>query len=88
MRPAALVIAEGVPDFLTWPTRYSDRDESAPAVIGVISGSWSDAIAARVPDGLRVAVRTHRDDAGRGYASRICASLSPRCVVLCFPENG
>jgi hypothetical protein len=80
-RPVALLVAEGVPDHLTWATRYKASDDSAPAVLGVLSGSWSDELAARVPDGLRVAVRVHRDDAGNHYAARICASLAARCEV-------
>jgi hypothetical protein len=84
--PARLMIAEGVPDWLTWATRYSDADEDAPALLGVIAGSWTEAIAERVPSGVRVAVRTHRDNAGAKYADRICASLGARCVVHRFPE--
>lgn len=34
-----VVIAEGLPDFLTWATNYSDADTDAPAVFGVTSGS-------------------------------------------------
>jgi hypothetical protein len=86
-RPASLVIAEGPPDFLTWATRWSDADdESAPAILGVLAGSWSDEFAARVPSGLRVAVRTHRDGAGEKYAARIVASLVARCAVYRLTE--
>jgi hypothetical protein len=85
--PESLLIVEGVPDFLTWATRYPDNDVVAPAVIGVISGSWSDAVAQRVPAGLRVAVRVHRDDAGRRYAARIRTSLEARCAVHFFSEE-
>jgi hypothetical protein len=83
-QPAQLVITEGVPDFLTWATRWSDADEDAPAVLGVIAGSWTDELAGRVPSGARVAVRTHRDAAGVKYADRICASLAARCAVHRF----
>jgi hypothetical protein len=84
--PAQLVIAEGVPDFLTWATRWSDADEDAPAVLGVIAGSWTDELAGRISSGLCVVVRTHRDEAGAKYADRICASLAARCSVYRFPE--
>lgn len=97
-RPPLLVIAEGVPDFLTWAAWGGDSDESAPAVLGIVAGSWTDEIAERVPTGLPVAVRTHRDlpdpahpgkrPAGLAYADRICASLARRCEVYRFPPEG
>lgn len=79
--PAAVIVAEGVPDFLTWATRHSDADEDAPAVVGVIAGSWCEEIAARVPTGIPVYVRTHGDAAGFAYAETICSSLARRCRV-------
>ena len=82
VRPAVLVVAEGVPDFLSWATRYSDADEDTPAVLGVIAGSWTPELAARVPDGTTVHVRTHADAAGAKYAEAICASLAARCAVF------
>ena len=81
-----ILIAEGVPDFLTWATHYSD-DESAPVVLGIISGSWSDAIAERVPDDSRVLIRTHADKAGHKYAHRIRDSLRDRCQVFSRRED-
>jgi hypothetical protein len=80
--PLRVLIAEGEPDFLTWGTRFSDADESAPAVFGIGSGSWTPAIAARVPDGARVVIRTHHDDAGERYAIDILESLRSRCTVV------
>ena len=74
-----LWVMEGLPDFLTRATDYSDADETAPAVLGVLSGSWSLAIAARVPDGTTVAIETHQDAAGDRYARTIAASLTGRC---------
>ena len=73
--PLRLVIAEGEPDFLTWCV------ESEDAVLGVISGSWSPGLAARIPTGTRVAVRTHQDDAGRKYGDEITESLKQRCSL-------
>ena len=54
---AGLVVAEGEPDFLTLATWWSDRDTTAPAVLGVVAGSWradSAELAEKVPDGCRV----------------------------------
>jgi hypothetical protein len=76
-----LLIAEGGPDFLTAASRYSDADESAPAVLGVIAGSWTPTIANRVPSGSRVLLAVHGDPTGDKYASTIASSLSVRCQV-------
>jgi hypothetical protein len=80
--PARVVIVEGEPDFLTWATRFSDAADDPPAVFGVVAGSWSNDVAARIPEGSRVVVRTHHDLAGDGYAQKICVSLARRCTVL------
>lgn len=81
VRRVGLVVAEGVPDFLTWGTRWSDAREDAPAVVGVISGSWSEALARLVPDGAKVAIRTDPDEAGQRYEAEIAATLLGRCHV-------
>jgi len=83
-RDRTVIVAEGVPDWLTWATHYGD-DESAPAVLGVISGSWSAELAGRIPDGCRVIVRTHDDTAGVKYGLEIVRSLRDRCDVLAPP---
>jgi hypothetical protein len=75
------VIREGVPDFLTWATRWGDAAEGAPAVIGFISGSWTPEIAGRVPSGTGVVIRAHADDAGAKYARHIAGSIDARCTV-------
>lgn len=81
VRPDGVIVAEGVPDFLTWATHYR-RDALRPvAVLGVIAGSWTETIAARVPDGVDVWIRTHADVAGHKYADRIAATLASRCPV-------
>jgi len=80
--PLRIVVAEGEPDFLTWATRFSDADETAPAVLGVVSGSWASGIAKRLPDGARVIVRTDHDEPGEKYARAVHASVRGRCTVL------
>ena len=77
--------AAGERDFLTVATHYGTV-EDAPAVLGVVSGSWSDELAARIPTECRVVVRVHRDEAGAKYREAICRSLSGRCRV--FAEAG
>ena len=76
-----LVVAEGLPDFLLSATRFSDSREHAPAVIGVISGSWTRELESRIPDATRIALRFHRDEAGRKYASQVSPELRARCEV-------
>ena len=83
--PPSVIITEGAPDFLTVATHYGCT-EYAPAVLGVVSGSWSDELAARIPTECRVVVRVHRDEAGEKYRDAICRSLSGRCRV--FVEAG
>jgi len=76
-----VVITEGEPDFLTWASAISDANRRPPAVLGVVASAWSSAIAARLPDGARVAIRTHRDPAGEKYALQIQKTLGLRCSV-------
>jgi hypothetical protein len=81
-RPLDVVITEGEPDFLTWASRVSDANEAPPAILGVVAGSWCDAIASRIPDGTRVIVRTHQDPTGDRYAAEIRESLVGRAVTV------
>lgn len=74
-----IVVAEGEPDFLSWCLNFSDADEDAPAVLGVVAGSWpedGDELAARVPPRCKVVIATHHDDAGDKYAEKIAASIA------------
>lgn len=75
------VVVEGGPDFLTWAHRQSDSTEGGPAVIGVFSGSWSDAIAAHFPTGSPVYLRGHTDASGASYMNTIVCSIAARCQV-------
>ena len=81
VRRCGLVICEGVPDFLTWAALWGDAGETAPAVIGIISGSWTPHVAARVPSGTVVALRTHADEAGAKYMRHVALTLEARCTV-------
>lgn len=76
--PERVVITEGEPDTLLWSTRSNDPKT---AILGVLSGSWSDAFAARIPIGCDVCVRTHLDRAGDKYAAEIERSLRRRAFV-------
>lgn len=74
----SVIICEGEPDFLTVATHYGDS-EGAPAVFGIVSGSWTPEIATRIPSGCLVVIGTHNDDAGERYAKYIRDSIGSRC---------
>jgi hypothetical protein len=78
----AVVVVEGEPDFLTWGTNRSDAADEVPAVFGIESGAWTEAIAARITDGASVVIRTHHDPAGNQYAQVVARSLGTRCRVF------
>lgn len=75
-----VVIAEGEPDWLTWGTHDT---AGAVAVLGLGgAGGWTGELAARVPSGSTVTLRTDEDDAGDRYAADIALTLRGRCKVL------
>jgi hypothetical protein len=74
--PRRLTICEGEPDALVRMVR-----NPLDAVIGIMSGSWSQAFASRVPIGSEVIVRTHLDRAGEKYADHIVETLRGRAIV-------
>lgn len=83
-RPADVAILEGEPDFLV---RASLRNGPPIANIGIVSGSWTEELAARFPtpiDGppCRIHIRTDKDEAGARYGREVAASLRRRgCLV-------
>lgn len=81
-----VLVAEGETDFWTLagdPARMTKAltDRRTFAVFGIVAGSWSDAIAARIPDDAQVVVWTDLDPPGERYAETIRASLAHRCDV-------
>lgn len=75
---AKVVIAEGVPDFLTLASSYPTA-----GVIGVLSGSWNAELAVHIPTGKpkrRVLIATDQDQDGEKYARAIVKSLAG-CAV-------
>jgi hypothetical protein len=73
--PVRLVVCEGEPDFCVASTTFARAD----AVIGISSGSWTEAFARRVPRGTEVLVSTHADEAGDRYAEHVLETLGDRC---------
>ncbi len=63
-------LAEGVPDWLWLALDRAAQcpEGNRPAIWGVLSGSACPNVAAVVPRGWRVAIRTHDDEAGQKYA--------------------
>ncbi|TNF32494.1 MAG: hypothetical protein EP329_09840 [Deltaproteobacteria bacterium] len=73
--PLDVAIAEGEIDFLCWAA------QPEWAVFGIVAGSWTPEIAARVPSGSRVVVRTDNDPAGERYFKGIYDTIGRRCDV-------
>ena len=74
-------LAEGVPDWLRLVLARSTLARR-PMVWGVVSGSDDSALAAVVPMGWTVALRTHADAAGDKYATKWGELLRARGCVL------
>lgn len=74
--PPRVVIVEGEPDWLLWSTLTEEP------VIGLMSGSWTERFAERIPDGCRVVIRTHEDPAGEKYAQQVIGTLKKRRVTI------
>lgn len=68
--PDRLIIAEGEPDYLTMATSFQDA-----AVLGIISGSWTEQFASAIPKETTVGITTHNDTAGDKYADSVAATL-------------
>jgi hypothetical protein len=82
VRCVGVCILEGEMDLLAAAMSFSDANQDAPALLGVVAGSWSSAFAARVPERCIVTVCTHHDAAGNRYAQRIAQSFVGRDVWL------
>jgi hypothetical protein len=89
VRRVGLDVFEGVPDFLAGACTYSDADDDAPAVVGLISGGWTGEHARRVPDGTTLRVQTHEDQGGREYALQMHGTFRARDVkfLVRFKKN-
>lgn len=79
----SLNVVEGVGDFLRMATHHGSGVglERAPAVFGLMKGSWTEGLAAGVPLGARVCVAPHADEAGEQLMNRVADSLRERCTL-------
>ena len=82
-QPSRLLIAEGLTDFLTWAAHWGVDGalELAPAVLAIVSGSWTPEIAARVPGDTEVLIATDADERGDHYAAKVAELLRGRCML-------
>jgi hypothetical protein len=71
-------VLEGEVDFLYAASGWSDSDECAPASLGIVAGSWSAAIADRIPDGSTLVIATDNDAGGEKYRERINQTVLAR----------
>jgi hypothetical protein len=74
--PSRVVIVEGEPDTLARCVTNPDE-----VIIGILSGSWHEGFASRIPYGSEVVVRTHVDPAGERYANNVIQSIKSRARV-------
>lgn len=77
-KPERIVISEGEPDWLSASTRIGI---TAHAHLGIVSGSWTSELAAKIPSGATVYIRTDNDGAGDRYATLVGDSLEDRCTL-------
>jgi hypothetical protein len=76
-----LYVCEGEIDYLTAVLGWSDAAEHAPGALGIESGSWSQAIADRIPDGSVLVIATDSDQAGDKYEAAIKKTVLARYVA-------
>ena len=94
--PFRLIVCEGEVDWMTWCVHDElvagdARETPAPAIIGIFSGSWTDALAGRIPNKTLVIIRNDRDEKGTGekYARRAFELLDHRCTLRWLgPSDG
>jgi hypothetical protein len=81
-RPLIVGIAEGEIDFLHASVNDSALDPYAPVLFGLVSGAWSESVAARVPDGSVIGILTDQGRDGDKYAAVIIDSFHGRAVQI------
>lgn len=70
-------ISEGDTDYLASVGYFAGEAAS----VGIVSGSWTDRHAARLPRGCTIVIRTDPNDAGARYAARIVRTLTARASI-------
>ena len=74
------VVVGGAADFLEWASSFPTWN--APVVLGMVPGTWTPELAARIPSETRVIVRVFRNPITERYAHRLQLLLGQRCEVI------
>ena len=88
MQRVGIVIVEGLSDFIVEVARQSDANEDESAILGIMSGSWTQTFADKIPNQTRVIIATDHDSTGKKYAMKIKKTLSNRVTVLGWKPPG
>lgn len=80
------IVCEGAPDWLSAALLLGDGAETRPAVFGYCNGYWSRELGARVPEGARVLIWAHNDEAGADMARKVAATM-PQCTVAILEKR-
>ena len=80
--PLRIVICEGEVDWISWATEQSDATTHPRAVLGIVQGAWTQAIADRMPDGALVTVATDLDESGDKYLASIVDTFRGRDLTV------
>jgi hypothetical protein len=73
-----LVVCEGEKKWLQHVLAAGGQTPARVGVIGIENGSWSPSLAARIPTGTTLLVRTDPDTTGASYATKILLALRDR----------
>lgn len=76
-RALRIIITEGEMDFLSYAEQH-DGEPWAPALLGFVSGSWTQKIADRIPDRSTLVIVEHDDEQGAKYTAKIQESVKAR----------
>jgi hypothetical protein len=83
--PPVAVIVEGETDYLSMVQRAGPIPKVA--IFGVISGAWTEEIAARLPADTKLVVCTDNDAAGDRYYEEIKRTTTCACVRRTIPRG-
>lgn len=81
-RRLRVTISEGETDWLSWLMLRQGDGPRPAALFGVVNGSWSTALSARIPEDSVVTIWTDDDDGGQKIAGQIIDAFKDRRMVL------
>lgn len=80
--PKIWAICEGEMDFAAVSVALHRLGRADVGVVGIVSGSWTQACADKIPAGATVILLTHSDRAGCIYRDKIARSLGKRRLMV------